>query len=68
MDKIILYSTGCPMCHGLEDILNTKGIQYTLCTNETTMAELGIRQVPVLSINGNLLKTPQAMKWALGAK
>lgn len=68
MQQIILYSTGCPMCHGLEDILNKKGIVYTLCTNEDKMRALGITQVPMLSIDGNLLKAPQAMKWALGAK
>lgn len=68
MQQIVLYSTGCPMCHGLEDILNNKGISYTLCTDENKMRELGITQVPVLSIDENLLKTPQAMKWALGVK
>lgn len=68
MDEIICYSTGCPMCRQLERILNSKGVKYTLCTDENKMIELGIRQAPVLSVNGNILKTPQAMRWALGAK
>ena len=68
MNNIILYSTGCPICHRLEDVLNSKNIIYSLCTDEHKMGELGITQVPVLSVNGQLLKAPQAMKWALGAK
>lgn len=68
MNKIILYSTNCPLCKGLEKILKSKNISYTLCTDENKMQELGIKQVPMLLVNGNLLKTPQAMQWALGAK
>lgn len=68
MHNIIVYSTGCPICEQLENILNSKGIIYTLCTNENTMSELGIKQVPALSVDGNILRTPQAMRWALGAK
>ena len=68
MDKIICYSTGCPICNQLEHLLNSKNIIYTLCTDEKKMEELGIKQVPVLSINGDILKTPQAMRWALGVK
>ena len=68
MNNITLYSTGCPLCKGLEKILNSKHISYTLCTDENKMQELGIKQVPMLLVNGNLLRTPQAMQWALGAK
>ena len=69
MHNIILYSTnGCPLCRNLEKILNTKKIPHTVCKDEAELSRLGITHVPMLSINGEILRTPQAMKWALGAK
>ena len=66
--NITLYSTGCPLCKRLEQILKSKNIFYTVCTDENKMQEMGIKHVPMLLVNGFLLKTPQAMQWALGAK
>lgn len=60
----IMYSTHCPMCKGLERILNVLGINYTICTDITIMKELGITRVPVLSVNGELLSYKQAIDWA----
>ena len=65
MNNIILYSTHCPLCKGLEKALNNKHISYTLCTDTAQMAELHITHVPVLSVNGELLSNKQALRWVL---
>lgn len=65
MSKIILYSTHCPLCKGLEKNLKNKNITYALCTDKQIMAQKGITRVPVLEIDGQLLMAPQAMKWTL---
>ena len=63
--EIILYSTHCPLCKGLEKSLNQKNISYTLCTDMNIMRSLGIKQAPMLSVDGELMKAPQALRWVL---
>jgi len=63
MDKIILYTIGCPKCHQLERKLNEKGVQYDICTDIEEMKQLGIRQAPVLSVNGELKNFATAWTW-----
>lgn len=60
---MVLYSTGCPVCKILEKKLNEKGINYETNTNVDYMLTLGITSVPVLEVNGNLLKAKEAMEW-----
>lgn len=61
--EIIFYSTNCPKCKILEKKLTEKNIKFTKNNNVVEMAELGIDQVPVLSINGSLLNFVEANKW-----
>lgn len=61
--KIILYTTGCPACAVLKKKLDSKKIIYTENNSEPEMEALGITQVPVLSVNGNLLGLSDACKW-----
>lgn len=61
--EIILYTTGCPACAVLKKKLDSKKIIYTENNSETEMEALGITQVPVLSVNGNLLGLSDACKW-----
>lgn len=61
--EIIFYSTNCPKCKILEKKLIEKNIKFTKNNNVVEMAELGIDQVPVLSINGSLLNFVEANKW-----
>lgn len=63
MQSIILYSTGCPRCDVLKDKLDTKAISYSVNNSVDEMTELGISEVPVLSINGQLLKFKEAVNW-----
>jgi len=64
-NEIILFSTGCPLCKGLEKALKYKNIEYILCNDINTMKELGIKQVPQLMVDDQLMKNPQALKWVL---
>ncbi len=61
--EIILYSTNCPKCKILEKKLTEKNIKFTKNNNVIEMTELGIDQVPVLSIDGKLLNFVEANKW-----
>lgn len=64
MDKeIILYSTGCPQCHVLETKLNNKGIKYNVITDIAVMLNKGLVTVPVLEVDGELLKFAAAVNF-----
>ena len=61
--RIVLYSTGCPKCGVLERKLNEAGITYSTSADVKKMEELGIKFVPVLSVDGKLLEFGEAVKW-----
>ena len=61
--EIILYSTNCPKCKILEKKLTEKNIKFTKNNNVVEMTELGIDQVPVLSVDGEMLGFVEANKW-----
>ncbi len=61
--EIILYSTNCPKCKILEKKLTEKNIKFTKNNNVIEMSELGIDQVPVLSIDSKMLSFVEANKW-----
>lgn len=63
MIMVILYSTGCPRCNVLVQKLNSKGIEYDVVNDVDVMTEKGIETVPVLEVDGQLMKFPEAMKW-----
>ena len=52
--KIILYSTHCPVCKGVEMKLKARKIPYELNTNEEEMKNLGLVSAPALSVDGEL--------------
>jgi len=59
----ILYSTGCPRCKVLEKKLESNGIAYEKNNSVDEMLELGISEVPVLSVYGQLLNFSEAVDW-----
>lgn len=64
MDKsIVLYSTGCTACKNLKLMLKDAGVEYTENNNIEEMLALGISQVPVLSVDGELMSYDDAKKW-----
>lgn len=61
--EIILYSTDCPRCKILKNKLKDKNISYIEKNSVDEMISLGITQVPVLSIDGQMYEFLQAVKW-----
>lgn len=61
--NIILYSTGCPKCKVLKKKLEDKNVDYTENNDIEKMTELGIMQVPILSVNNELMSFTQAVEW-----
>jgi len=59
----ILYSTGCPRCKVLEKKLESKGIAYEKNNSVEEMLSLGITEVPVLNVYGQLLSFSEANEW-----
>lgn len=65
-DKIILYSTGCPKCRVLKSKLTGRGVQFEENESVETMESMGIAEVPVLFVNGELLDFGKAIQWING--
>jgi len=62
--KIILYSTGCPMCRALERQLAKRNLEFELvnCT-EDLLIEKGFHSAPGVDIDGELMDFTKAMAW-----
>ena len=67
MEEIIVYSTGCPQCEALEQMLNSHQIKYTVCSDREKMLSMGLTHVPVLEANGTLMNFKEAITW-IGAR
>lgn len=63
---IIFYSTHCPRCRVLEMKLKQKNIQYQTNTNVDEMLDKGIKEAPMLEVDGQLLNFAAAVKWING--
>ena len=61
--NVVLYSTGCPKCNILKKKLAEKNVSYTENQNVEEMVALGINEVPVLSVNNELMDFSNAVKW-----
>lgn len=61
--EIILYSNGCPRCRVLKQKLDAKSVAYTEEGSVEKMLAMGITQVPVLSVDGELLPFGKANEW-----
>lgn len=61
--QIILYSTGCPRCDVLKKKLLEKNVKYTEITSVDDMLALGIKEVPVLSVDSVLMNFRRAVEW-----
>lgn len=48
MEKMTLFTTGCPKCKILEKKLTDKGIEFEKCEDVARMTELGFVSLPVL--------------------
>lgn len=62
---ILLYSNGCPSCNNLKLMLKKAGLEYTEKNDIEEMLALGITQIPVLSVDGEMMSYEDAKKWVL---
>lgn len=63
MNKIILYSTGCPKCGVLAKKLNKLGISYETVMDVKVMKEKGLMSAPALEVDGTMMNFSEAIKW-----
>ena len=63
MEKIVLYSTGCPQCNVLKKKLTQKNIVFEENTDENYMVSIGITRVPVLEVDGKRMELKEANEW-----
>lgn len=63
MKEVTLYSTGCPRCKMLTMQLNNKKVEYNLVDDQGEIASRGIQTIPVLEVDGRLMKFPEALNW-----
>jgi glutaredoxin len=61
---ITVYTTStCPKCAVLKQKLSDKGIVYEEFTDEEEMQRMGIMSVPVMSVDGEMMDFPTAIKY-----
>lgn len=60
---IILYTTKCPLCLRLEKVLIDKKIKYKTFSDVEKMIKLGLKNVPVLQVNGKIMNLKEAIDW-----
>ena len=57
---IKLYSSHCPMCVVVENILKQKNINYEVCDDEKEYLPIaeqsGIKSMPFADVNGKMMK------------
>lgn len=63
MSKIILYSTGCPMCKMVEEKFAQKGLEYVKISDPNIIISKGIENVPQAEIDGELLRVKEILNW-----
>jgi len=62
---IILYSNDCPKCKILKLKLDSKNIQYTLCSDIDIMVSKGFQSMPMLEVENIIMDFNEAIKWVL---
>lgn len=60
---LVLYTIGCLKCDILEEKLNNKNINFTICNDQDVMREKGITTLPMLEVDGNLMNFKEANDW-----
>ena len=58
-----LFSTGCPKCIILKKKLSQKDIEYTEVNDIQQMLDMGLKSVPWLEVDGQMMDFNQANKW-----
>lgn len=61
--NIILYSTGCPKCNILKKKLADSQMEYSVVEDVDVMLSKGLKEVPWLEVDGNLMNFVDSSKW-----
>ena len=62
--EIILYSADwCPKCQVLKKKLIAKYVEFKVVKDENVLDEMGIDELPVLSVDGELMDMVAANIW-----
>ena len=61
--NVILYSTGCPKCNILKKKLADAQIDYSVIEDVDVMVSKGLKDVPWLEVDGNLMNFADSSKW-----
>ena len=61
--NVILYSTGCPKCNILKKKLEDAQIDYKVIEDVDVMVSKGLKDVPWLEVDGNLMNFVDSSKW-----
>lgn len=61
--NVILYSTGCPKCNILKKKLADAKIDYSVIEDVDVMVSKGLKDVPWLEVDGNLMNFVDSSKW-----
>lgn len=60
MDKIVLFTTGCPKCRVIESKLASKGVAFEKVDDIDRMEQAGVRSVPSMLVDGRLMAFKEA--------
>ncbi len=63
MNRVILFSTGCPQCNVLKEKLKAANVDYIEVTDKDTIIAKGITKVPVLEVDGIKMELSAANEW-----
>ena len=58
-----LYSTHCPKCQILKRKMTKKGVEYMEVNDIQQMLDMGLKSVPWLEVDGQMMNFDQANKW-----
>ena len=61
--NVILYSTGCPKCNILKKKLADAKIDYKVIEDVDVILSKGLKDVPWLEVDGNLMNFVDSSKW-----
>ena len=61
--ELTLYTTHCPQCTVLENMLKSKGFEYKVVDDMQEIRKLKIMSVPVLFRDGEKLTYQRAYQW-----
>jgi glutaredoxin len=63
LNKVVLYSTGCPKCNILKKKLSERNIEFLENNDKNEMIKLNFVNVPILEVDGTRMEFKEAIEW-----